>query len=240
MSKMNTLFFGVPSVRKPVKVASEHPQWGTKPNASRQILTGKARDPMICRDSRTLRERKPPDFITIYALGQNFDAFANRQSQESQSSHRTLQAVVNQLESLGTNSVPVSLDPNSPPPIPNGSGVPRIHKCLYLASYLKDGSLSAWYTSIERYRPTLLDDYNAFLKAFKEHFEDSDHYATALTKLRKLKQGSGSASSYALRFRKHAWELKLTDQTAIQMFYDGLKDSIKDAITIANAVGGPP
>ncbi|KAF9555892.1 hypothetical protein CPC08DRAFT_752817 [Agrocybe pediades] len=51
-------------VRKPVKVASEHPQQGTKPKASRQILTGKARDPMICRDSRTLQERKPPDFIS--------------------------------------------------------------------------------------------------------------------------------------------------------------------------------
>ncbi|KAF9539104.1 hypothetical protein CPC08DRAFT_806854 [Agrocybe pediades] len=80
------------TVKKPVKVAFEHPRWGTKPNASRQMLswslrvkerntcvhdvsrlTGKARDPMICRDSRTLRERKPPDFIS-YILPSSSDA----------------------------------------------------------------------------------------------------------------------------------------------------------------------
>ena len=71
------------------------------------------------------------------------------------------------------------------------------------------------------------------MTAFKEHFEDSDRYATALAKLRKLKQAPGSASSHASRFRELSWELELTNQTSIQMFYDGLKDNVKDTITVA-------
>ena len=69
------------------------------------------------------------------------------------------------------------------------------HKCLYLGFYLADGSLTAWYTSVEKNRPHIMQDFAAFLSAFKEHFEDSDRYATALTKLQKLKQAPGSAAA---------------------------------------------
>jgi len=55
-------------------------------------------------------------------------------------------------------------------------------KCLYLGFYLKDGSPSSWYTSVKKNCPDLLDDYNAFLTAFTEHFEDSNRYVTALAK----------------------------------------------------------
>ncbi|PPQ91439.1 hypothetical protein CVT25_014327 [Psilocybe cyanescens] len=71
-------------------------------------------------------------------------------------------------------------------------------KSLYFGFYLEDGSPSAWYTSVEKYHPELLDNFEAFLNAFKKHFEDSDRYATALAKLRKLKQ-DGSAATYASR-----------------------------------------
>lgn len=86
------------------------------------------------------------------------------------------------------------------------------HKCLYLGFYLADGSLTAWYTSVEKNRPHIMQDFAAFLSAFKEHFEESDRYATALAKLRKLKQAPGSTANCALRFRELAWELDLADQ----------------------------
>lgn len=198
----------------------------------------------------------------IYGLGRNFDAFVHRQAEET----KVIEALAQRLSALpvaqaagfstSSGSAPRVREPrvfdgqaNQVDPfvreITNSLFLQRRaivtdrEKCLYFGFYLKDGSPSAWYTSVEKNQPTLLDDYSAFLKAFKKHFEDSDRYATALAKLRKLKQDPGSAANYASRFRELSWELDLTDQTSIQMFYDGLKDNVKDAITITTVNGAP-
>ncbi|KAF4609748.1 hypothetical protein D9613_011974 [Agrocybe pediades] len=222
--------------------------------------------PRVSRDDENAAIRR-----AVYALGQNYQAYANQQRLETEHHRRTLQAIIDQLGS----TAPVSLDPNSPSPIPHGSGVPRFHKprvydgspteldvfvrevttalflqrhslptdrdkSLYLSSYLADGSPTSWLTSIKKTQPHLFDNYAAFLDAFKKHFEDSDRYATALHTLCNLRQGSGSAATYASRFREHAWTLELTDQTKIQMFYDGLKETVKDAITLSSSINSAP
>ncbi|KAG6840466.1 hypothetical protein C0991_006562 [Blastosporella zonata] len=72
-------------------------------------------------------------------------------------------------------------------------------KVLYFSFYLKDGSPIAWYSSIQNYHPELLNNYNTFVNAFIQHFDDSNKHAMALAKVKKLRQ-DGTASNYASRY----------------------------------------
>ncbi len=229
------------------------PDFGsTVPPGSESVPQPSAQPPQSAEEERNLLWR------TIYSLATNFDTFSNRQSREYEDNRFAMQAIVNELSNIrrttdsstsGSGAAPRVREPrmfngnaNQVDPfireithalvLQRRSIVTDHDKCLYLGFYLADGSPTAWYTSVEKNRPHIMQDFTTFLGAFKEHFEDSDRYATALAKLRKLKQAPGSAANYASRFRELAWELDLTDQTVIQMYYDGLKDDVKDAITL--------
>ncbi|KAK1224215.1 hypothetical protein PQX77_012899 [Marasmius sp. AFHP31] len=56
-------------------------------------------------------------------------------------------------------------------------------KSLYLCTYLADGSPKDFLRSIDATRPELLDDFEDFLKAFKDHFGDSNIAKTAMGKI---------------------------------------------------------
>lgn len=213
----------------------------------------------------TVEEERNLLWRTIYNLATNVDTFTNRQTREFEDNRFAMQAIVQELSYMrGNNSSSSTTGSGAPrvrePRMFSGAAnqvdpfvreithaltlqrrsiVTDRDKCLYLGFYLSDGSPTSWYTSVEKHRPEIMEDYPAFLSAFKEHFEDSDRYATALAKLRKLKQAPGSASNYASRFRELSWELDLTDQSLIQTFYDGLKDNVKDAITFTTVNGAP-
>ncbi|KAG6843308.1 hypothetical protein H0H87_005966, partial [Tephrocybe sp. NHM501043] len=88
-------------------------------------------------------------------------------------------------------------------------------KVLYFSFYLKDRNPLAWYASIEKCHPHLLDDFNGFVAIFKEHFDDTDKHATALAKIKKLKQDA---------------DLSFDEDSKIDHFYAGLKPRVKDAL----------
>ena len=103
-------------------------------------------------------------------------------------------------------------------------------KIAYFSTYLQDGGPSAWYHALELRRPHLLADYDGFIEAFKEHFQDTDVVRSAMQRLERLKQ-TGSAADYAARFCEDIVHLNVTDETAIFMFRKGLKSEVKDLMT---------
>lgn len=102
-------------------------------------------------------------------------------------------------------------------------------RSLYLAGYLKQGSPKSWYYGVKASSPHLLSDFSALLDNFRSHFGDSDLSATSLRKLKELKQ-TGSCASYASKSRELHQHLSINDFTKCDMFYEGLKESVKDVL----------
>ncbi|GBE80968.1 Transposon Tf2-12 polyprotein [Sparassis crispa] len=100
-------------------------------------------------------------------------------------------------------------------------------KAVYMATYLKDGSPASWFNSIEQFNSALLQDWDSFLDAFRERFEDPDLVTSSLHKLENLRQTS-SAASYSSRFKELLVYLDFSDQTKIQYFRRNLKEPVKD------------
>jgi len=94
-------------------------------------------------------------------------------------------------------------------------------KVIYLSSYLADGSPASWYRTLELdvSKHWLLDDFDSFIDAFKQRFQDSDLYASALRKMRKLKQ-TASCAVFTNQYIEILAELDWTEQTKIQEYYD--------------------
>lgn len=102
-------------------------------------------------------------------------------------------------------------------------------RAIYLAGYLKQGSPKSWYYGIKSSNPDLLYDFDALLANFRAHFGDSDVSATALRKLKDLKQ-TGACSTYASKTRELHQHLNLNDFTKSDYFYNGLKEGVKDLL----------
>ncbi|KAG6855289.1 hypothetical protein H0H87_005403, partial [Tephrocybe sp. NHM501043] len=82
---------------------------------------------------------------------------------------------------------------------------------------------------IEKCHSHLLNNFNGFVAVFKEHFDDTNKHATALAKIKKLKQ-DGSAANYASQFHKILANLSFDEDSKIDHFYAGLKPQVKDAL----------
>ena len=63
---------------------------------------------------------------------------------------------------------------------------------------------------------------------FEAIFGDSDGIRTATTKLRALKQGNYSASTYASKFRQISSVLDWNDAALTDQFHEGLQGEVKD------------
>ncbi|KAJ3527187.1 hypothetical protein NMY22_g9880 [Coprinellus aureogranulatus] len=109
-------------------------------------------------------------------------------------------------------------------------------KTQYFSLYLADGTPTAWYATIERLpeKMHLLDDFEALVKEFIEHFDEPDRYAKALRSVQKLRQ-TGSAADYTPRFLEHVSELNWTDEMKMQQYFKGLKELVQD--TLVNRKG---
>ncbi|KAF5344310.1 hypothetical protein D9757_014030 [Collybiopsis confluens] len=73
-------------------------------------------------------------------------------------------------------------------------------KCIYMSTFLEN-SPKQWYRGIKKSHPLLLESFPLFIKAFIDHFGDSNLAYNATGKLEKLTQ-TGSAAAYAARFRE--------------------------------------
>ncbi|EEB88878.1 hypothetical protein MPER_13098, partial [Moniliophthora perniciosa FA553] len=104
-------------------------------------------------------------------------------------------------------------------------------KCVYLSTYLGNGSPREWYNSIDIQTPELLNDFDKFTDDFKKHFGDSNIVATAQNKIDEIHQ-TGSAAQYVARLNEWIYHLELSEATKIQYVYRHLKSSVKDAITL--------
>lgn len=99
-----------------------------------------------------------------------------------------------------------------------------------MVGYLGKGSPKSWYYGIKSYQPQLVNhDFKGFVKAFRDHFGDSNLAANTLRKLKALEQ-KGACAIYASRSRELHKYLSLDEFTRIDFFYQGLKDGIKDLL----------
>lgn len=110
-------------------------------------------------------------------------------------------------------------------------------KTMYLASYLKNGSLKTWYYALKVNSPHLLDNFTAFVADFRIAFADPNVAGTALCKIKELKQ-NGSCSLYSARFRELLAYLHWDDQSKLAQFKEGLKSNIRNKLIGAFAT--PP
>ncbi|KZT09795.1 uncharacterized protein LAESUDRAFT_735413 [Laetiporus sulphureus 93-53] len=108
-------------------------------------------------------------------------------------------------------------------------------KCLYMSTWLEDGSLKSWFWAIEKTKPDLLNDYAALVDNFRAHFGDSDFINSQMDKIKKLTQCS-SAAKYASAFHEILIHLPIHDDLIkINMSKKGLKDDIKSLFLMIQA-----
>jgi hypothetical protein len=69
---------------------------------------------------------------------------------------------------------------------------------------LLTGTTVAWFVPILETSSPLLQDFDAFMAEFEAVFGDSDKARTSANKLRRLQQGTRSATVYALEFKQLA------------------------------------
>ncbi|OAA35974.1 pol protein [Beauveria brongniartii RCEF 3172] len=75
----------------------------------------------------------------------------------------------------------------------------------------------------------IFGDYDNFEELLKTAFGDPDEIRTATRKLKALKQ-TGSAQHYAREFRRIATLIDWDDDSQMELFYDGLREDVKDEI----------
>lgn len=72
---------------------------------------------------------------------------------------------------------------------------------------------------------------NSFKQEFKEMFDDPNSTQHACDQLSRLRQGKGSVTSFATKFRRLAPETGYNDTALIQLFRNGVSDEVKDALS---------
>ncbi|KAB2572392.1 Retrotransposon-derived protein PEG10 [Lasiodiplodia theobromae] len=108
-------------------------------------------------------------------------------------------------------------------------------KIFFAGSYLR-GNAARWFEPYQedfgkpdQHEETteLFHNFDNFAKALRETFEDKDQYQDAAHRIQTLKQ-TGSAATYTTQFRLYASRLQWPDNVLKMLYYEGLKDHIKD------------
>jgi hypothetical protein len=96
---------------------------------------------------------------------------------------------------------------------------------------LLTGKALKWFTPILE-KPELnnevLNNYAEFTKLLESTFGEPDRALVAASAIRKLKQGSQSAASYASEFRQLVADLDWNDNALMDQFRIGLNEDVKD------------
>jgi len=76
---------------------------------------------------------------------------------------------------------------------------------------------------------TVFEDYDQFEKELRKVFGDQDERVHAQDRLARLRQ-TKSTSAYATLFRQDSIRAGINEEGLMQLFYDGLKDDVKDEL----------
>jgi hypothetical protein len=79
-------------------------------------------------------------------------------------------------------------------------------------------------------RALVLNNFEAFLAAFAQAFEDHDKARSTTTKICILRQGSCPASVYALDFILLACDINWNEEALMSQFHWGLQDDMEDLL----------
>lgn len=101
-----------------------------------------------------------------------------------------------------------------------------------LVGSLLTGSARSWFRIISETNLGLLGDYNKFMENLKSVFLDPNQRQNAQRILRNFNQGKMSALNYTTKFMEYAIDAGYDDNAKISMFYAGLNDDIKDALSL--------
>jgi hypothetical protein len=88
----------------------------------------------------------------------------------------------------------------------------------------------SWFSPLFERRAHLLNNFEVFLVAFVEAFEDHDKARSTTTKICVLRQGSRPTSVYALDFRLLACDINWDEEALMNQFHWGLRDDMKDLL----------
>jgi Retrotransposon gag protein len=111
-------------------------------------------------------------------------------------------------------------------------------KCIYMATYLAEGSPRQWYTAVRLKHADTLLSFDQFCEDFKAHFGSSNIQSEASRKINVLYQ-TGSAATYAARYQELLVHVDWSEATQIDKFYEHLKSAIKDVITLTKKEDRP-
>ena len=81
--------------------------------------------------------------------------------------------------------------------------------------------------------PAWMNDFSLFTAELNEAFDDPDIAGSNFRRLKRLKQ-TGSVATYTAEFRRLASQLTWSDQALVQQYFEGLKDTLQDALIAAN------
>jgi hypothetical protein len=103
-------------------------------------------------------------------------------------------------------------------------------KILYIGTLLTDDA-AVWFESTTR-NPDQLT-YDGFLKSFKLLFEDPYSTEVARREIRRLKQGTMSASTYAMKFLALAFDTGYDNAALMDQFRINLSSDLKNVLATA-------
>ena len=102
-------------------------------------------------------------------------------------------------------------------------------KIAFIMSLLSDQA-SAWALAISTHSPELTQDYNQFTQEMKKVFDHPVKGKEAVSNMLRLRQGTQSASQYALEFRILAAESGWNDTALQGIFLKGISEEFKDEL----------
>ena len=99
-----------------------------------------------------------------------------------------------------------------------------------LVGTLLSGMTLVWFAPLLGKNSHLLNNFEEFISEFKACFGDTDSVRTTINKIRRLRQGERSASTYATEFRLLATDIPWDDQALMEQFRYGLRNDVKDLL----------
>ncbi|EIN06993.1 hypothetical protein PUNSTDRAFT_18706, partial [Punctularia strigosozonata HHB-11173 SS5] len=100
-------------------------------------------------------------------------------------------------------------------------------RAIWFSGYLGDGNPKSWWFSVKTQNPALLNSWGDLIDAFKSHFGEPNAAASALRKLRALRQ-NGACSTYTARFKELLVYLDFTEATKIEEYKSRLKPAVRE------------
>lgn len=99
-----------------------------------------------------------------------------------------------------------------------------------LVGTLLTGAAAAWFCPLFENDSPLLENFELFIKELNQTFGDYDRAIVSANKLRLLRQGDNTASTYTTEFRLLASDLDWGENALIDQYRRGLNDAVKDLL----------